>query len=234
MKIGSIVLLLRLANINSFENYIGGAAQLELATQGTLTRNMMFVVPVSEDANDSIQDTGVVQQLTESFCVVVALKNDTDPTDLTGLTAYDSLHDIREQLIKWLVGLDIGYASPISFKGGKLLAIDPSFLWYEYDFSLKLTVGTDEGGYGYIETGTVEDRMMPGELPDFNSISTQYVYSPGVKWDAIKEIMRQKGTHLPLAASLPDMSTWVDMSKPYTGGFNAGYFVGFDRWRVNK
>ena len=234
MKIGPIVLKLRLANITLLGNRIGGAAQFDLATQGTLMGDSAFVIPMSEDAGDSDQDSGVVQGVDEKFSVVVAIQNDTDEGDQTGLISYDKLDDVRDGLIRELVGLDLGYSGPIYYAGGKLLAVDPSYLWYEYDFGFKMTIGTDDSGYGYIEERNVEDRRNVAELDDFNKIATQYVLHPGTKWEDIKEIMRQDGIHLPLAATMPDMSTWIDMSQPYKGSFNAAYLIGFDTVRLKK
>ncbi|MBU2685921.1 MAG: hypothetical protein KKF27_21980, partial [Gammaproteobacteria bacterium] len=94
MKIGQIVLKLRLAETR-FENRIGGAAELALAMTYALQKEMAFVVQMAETAKANMLDSGVSQLITERFAVIVALDNATSDRDKMGLTAYDSLFDIR-------------------------------------------------------------------------------------------------------------------------------------------
>lgn len=140
MKLGPIVLKLRLANTR-FENRVGGAAELDLATKYTITQEMAFVVPVMEECSANEYDAGIGQLVTEQFGVIVACKNDTYQQDKAGLLAYDSLHAVRNELFSALLGWEVSWAeSFIYYRGGSILLVTPAYLWYMYKFELKSRV----------------------------------------------------------------------------------------------
>ena len=230
MKLGPIIIRLRLAN-TYFKNKIGGAAQIDLATKWTVLSDTAFVVPLSEEADSNTQEAGVNQIVKEKFAVVCALKNDESDKDKTGIAANDTLHDIRSQLVKELVGLDLGYESPIYYAGGRLLAIDDAYMWYQFEFEYTCKVVTDTGGFGFIQSYNVSERKNPEELDEFQKIFNQYVFNPDIKWEQIEEIMRGEGSHLPLSSLFPNAEQWVDFSDAYRGGFSGAFNPCFDVYR---
>ena len=234
MKIGPIAILLRLAGTH-FGNNIGGVVELNLALQYTLTTDMAFVIPLSEDAGDDDGDTSTNQRLVEKFAVLIALKADASSRDKTGIGAYDQIHEIRAELIRELVGLDLGYESTVRYTGARLIDFSPAYLWYQFEFEFDSRVQTDEDGFGEIGSRTVTGRRPWSELEDFNDIMTQYILTPSLKWNEVEKILIGEGNHLPLSATLIDAEQFVDLSQPYTGGFDGSAFVrGIDRYRINK
>lgn len=233
MKIGAIVLKLRIAE-TYFKNNIGGAADLDMATSGTLLQDMAFVVPLAENAEDNTDSNSVNQNITERFGVVVAISNETTEDDLTGITAYDKLHDIRAELFSALVGWDPGYNGPICFRGGRLLAIDRAWLWYQYEFEYPAILSTDTAAQGSLqETSYIGSTVVgPEELADFLKVYTQYIMTPSVKWNDCLKLLQGEGKHLPITALAPDMTQIVDMTDQYEGGFDSyGWGTGFDFFR---
>lgn len=233
MKIGAIVLKLRIAD-TYFKNNIGGAADLDLATSGTLLQDMAFVIPLAEDAELNKEDNSVNQNITERFGVVVAISNDTTEDDLTGITAYDKLHDVRDELFSALVGWDPGYNGPVAFRGGRLLAIDRAWLWYQYEFEYPAILMTDTSAQGALqETAYMGSTVVgPEELADFLKVYTQYIMTPSVKWQDCLKLLVGEGKHLPITAIAPDMTQIVDMTEQYEGGFaEFGWGTGFDFFR---
>ncbi len=239
MKIGPLVLKLRLSN-TYFSNRVGGAAELDLALAGTLQQDMAFIIPLAEDAKENTNDPTVIQTITERFGVVCAVANDTDPEDLVGLTAYDRLHDIRSEIFKAFIGWDMGYDGVITFRGGRLLGIDSSYLWYQYEFEYLSRLRADIGGYGEIvTTGYYQEgdpRKYPEQIDNFLKIYAEFVMTPSLKWNEIEEILKMEGNHLPISSVIaPDMSTLVDMTNQYIGGWDDwGFGTGFDFYRENK
>jgi hypothetical protein len=103
---------------------------------------MAFVVPLEEEAAPNSVDSGVDQIITERFGVVVALKNVPYQEDKTGLTAYDLLHDIREELFRTLIGRELSWTeSNVYYRGGQLIQIDGAWLWYMFKFEFKSRIG---------------------------------------------------------------------------------------------
>jgi hypothetical protein len=236
MRIGPIVIALRAAGTR-FENNIGGAAELAMALEGALQGEMAFVIPLAEDAIENDEQTSVAQDLTERFGVVVALKNDTDPEDVTGLLTYDLLHTVRAQLFKTLVGWDMGYKGITTFRGGRMVGLDSAYLWYQYEFEYVSQLTVDEGGYGIIEeTGYMGSvRKYPEEIDNFLRIYSQYVTDYNLHKDEFEALLRSEGNHLPISFMTPDMTQMVDMTEQFRGGFDwADFATAFDFYRQNK
>ncbi len=137
MRLGPIVLLLRLANTH-FGNFIAGAAEFDLAVKNTLKTDMAFVIPLEDDCAANAVENGIDQVITERFGVVVALKSVPYQEDKTGLTAYDKLHDVREELFRTLIGRELSWTeSNLYYRGGQLMQLNDGWLWYMFRFEFK-------------------------------------------------------------------------------------------------
>ena len=205
MKIGPIVLKLRLAG-TQFENRIAGAAELAYALQGALQKEMAFIIQLSETVTKNELDNGISQKITERFGVVVMLDNSTTQKDKTGLTAYDSLFEIRAQLFGALLGWQMdGMESLVSYGGGKVLGINRAQFWYQFEFEADLRISdmVDVGRDG---------------LEDFNSIYAQWVLAPSAKIPVVR-----------IPIDDPDMETIVDFTDdPTDGDFGRGFGIPFE------
>ena len=213
MKIGPIVLKLRLAETR-FGNNIAGAADLALALSQTLTKEVAFVVQIGEFANPNTLDSSISQKIVERFGVIVALDNAVSQMDKTGLTAYDTLYDVRSQLFKALLGwLMTDAEDPISYAGGKIVNLTRSHLWYQFEFDTTLRVGQDDG----IDVGA-------SELDDFDTLYADWVLSPSANLPVIEV--------LPVTSFEPDMRTKVDFTDdPNAGEFDRAFLVSFDKYK---
>ena len=167
MRIGPIVLKLRLANTR-FENRIAGAAELAYALKGTLQAEMAFVIQLAETATANDHDSGINQKISERFGIIVMLDNATTQKDKTGLTAYDTLFEIRAQLFAAILGWQIdGAESIVSYAGGKVLGINRAQFWYQFEFEVVTRIDDDDG----VDVGR-------DSLDDFDEIYAQYVLAP--------------------------------------------------------
>ncbi len=252
MRLGPIVLKLRLAK-TSFGNMWGGAAELDLATKYTLKQEMGFVVPVMEDCRPNEYDSGINQLITEQFGVIVAVKNDAYQQDKSGLTAYDRLHNVRNEIFGAILGWEVSWAeSLIYYRGGSLLLLDPSYLWYMYKFEMGVRllqkgptasipgaeiVERDVIGISTINDATpaaiqalvasmvgvnAEGKLETSNLPNFDTLYVNYVLGDDIR------LFDGSITHLPLDDGypnvlLPDSAQWIDL----TENLNAGAF-----WRA--
>jgi len=208
MRLGPIVLKLRLAETR-FENYIAGAAELAYAMQGTLRKEMAFVVQLGESASSNNLDSGVSQKITERFAVVVMLDNATTQKDKTGLIAYDTLFDIRTQLFKALLGWQMeGVESVVSYGGGRVLGINRAQFWYQFEFFVDVRIDDRTDG---VDDGTEA-------LDNFDTIYAQWVIAPNAKIPVVR-----------IPISDPDMESIVDFTdNPDDGAFGRGFGFGFD------
>lgn len=163
MRIGPIVLKLRLAETR-FGNRIGGAADLVRVLENTFEKEVAFVVQLSETAPPNLYDNGLNQEITERFGVVVALDNGSSDRDKTGLTAYDTLHEVRSEIFRAILNWQMdGFESTVYYSGGRVVDINRANLWYMFEFEATTRI-TDSDG---VDNGA-------SELPDFDSVAAQY------------------------------------------------------------
>jgi hypothetical protein len=252
MRLGPVVLKLRLAK-TSFGNMWGGAAELDLATKHPLRGEMGFVVPVMDDCRPNEYDTGINQYVTEQFGVIVAVKNDSYQQDKSGLTSYDRIHDIRNEIFGAILGWEVSWAeSLIYYRGGSLLLMDPAFLWYmfKFEYGVRLLqkgrtatipgaelVERDVIGISTITDATpaaitalVESMVgvnEEGKLDTSRLTDFDTLYINYVLGDDVR-LFDGSITHLPLDdgypdVRLPDSAQWIDL----TQNLNAGAF-----WRA--
>jgi len=220
MKLGPIVLRLRLANTR-FGNFIGGSAEMALAMQQTLTRDMAFVIPLADNAAENMYDAGINQKIYERFGVIVALKNDTDNLDQLGLTAYDQLDDVRNELFGAILGLDMGGTteSSIYYRGGRILDITRAYMWFQFEFEFRSRLISDpniQPALAGLAPRVVDDTDEPR---DWLSIYSQYILAPSVKLPITDGI----------PVSNPDAEQYIDMSKdPFGGPYSFSFGTGFD------
>jgi hypothetical protein len=227
MRISPIVLKLRLANTR-FGELVGGSAELAKALTGSLRKDMAFVIPLGEDAVRNEHDSAVEQSMIERFGVIIVLANDISQKDKLGIKAYDLVHDVRNELFGALMNLDLGFELPISYRGGSLINLDSAYLWYQFEFDYTTRISTDpDTGIASVQERTVDDRKQVSQLDDFESIYTQFVLSPSVNLETIKD---DPTYNLPISnLSLIDMSTVIDLTDdPRAGAYTGGFASGFD------
>lgn len=210
MRLGPIVLKLRLANTR-FENRIAGAAELAFSLKGSLLAEMAFVVQLSEASSPNVYDSGINQKITERFGIIVMLKNDVSQKDKTGLTAYDSLFEIRKELLKALLGWQIpGTESLVSYGGGRVLGINRAQFWYQFEFEAMTRIDDNDG----IDVGR-------DKLENFDIIYAQWVMKPSAKLPTIA-----------IPIDDPDMSSIVDFTdNPDDGAFGKGFGIKFETFK---
>lgn len=213
MKLSPIVLKLRLASTR-FENRIAGAAELATALQGTLQKEVAFVVQLAETASPNKLDNEVEQELAERFAVIVALDNATTDKDKTGLTAYDSLFEIRAEIWSAILGwqVDGPESYPITYSGGRVLGINRATLWYQFEFERKMRIAQEDG----VDVGR-------DDLDDFDKIYA--------RWALIGPTGREYGewADFDVAGAPPDMGSIVDFTEdPRDGAFGPGFGIRFD------
>lgn len=226
MRLSPIVLKLRLDQITGIENYVAGAAELNAAISQTLTHEMAFVIPLIDNAGINNFDSGINQRLTERFGIVVALKNDSSDREKTGIVAYDRLHDIRDEIFSSIVGWDLGYDSLVYYRGGRMIDMNPAWLWWQFEFEFGSRIVSNTDGITSIEERTVDDRQQVSQIPDFNKIYANVILAPSADLPYTGD--------LPLAdgypdVTLPDMALWIDETdNPYLGAFGRGFGSGFN------
>ena len=235
MRIVPIILRLRAANTR-FENRIGGAAELDIAQKGTLTKDMAFVIPLNEDTTANANDNIINQIITERFSIIVALANDTTQKDKAGIIAYDLLHDIRSEIFQAILGYEVaGAKSLITYAGGQLLNIHAAYLWYQFDFEYEVQiVGFD--GYADLEgsqldaEGELRDKTQTSQLPELQQIYTNYILWPNADLPYTGDL--PVDDNYP-DVELPDMATIVNIDDdPNPGAFGRGFGSGFDFYRI--
>lgn len=219
MILSPIVLKLR-AYFESIEshrigNRVAGAAELAAAYKGTLNSEIAFVIQLADNAGPNPIDQGINQKLTDRIGVIVAIKNDMSDADKIGITAYDSLHTLRAEIFKAILGWQVsGAESFLYYRGGRLLNLTPAWLWYQFEFEV----------YSRL---TDEDGIDMGDLADFDSIYADYVL-----------FTRAEGAHpetgaYSYPATNPDMQQYINLDQEAgAGGFGLGFATGFDFYDI--
>jgi len=197
MKLAPIVLKLRLAN-TTFGNNIAGAAELAKATRATLNNEQAFVIHLAETVTTNNLDGGISQKISETFGVIIALRNDTTQKDKTGLSAFDRVHDIRAEIFKAILGWQMPDSeSLIIYSGGRVLELNRAWFWYQFEFSADQRIDDDDG----IE---MED------LPQFLKLYAQYILADGEKYDDIADIVNKPEKRLPADSSKVDAEQQIE------------------------
>ena len=209
MLLSPIILKIR-AGETEFNNYIGGAAELALAMEYSLTKEAGFVIQLAETASANDYDSTINQKISERFAVVVALDNGTSDRDKMGLIAYDRLAGIRAEIFSAILGWQIpGTESIVSYSGGKVLGINRAWLWYQFEFSSDTRI-TDEDG---VDNGA-------DDLPWFDEIYAQYILSPSANLPQV---------NVPVNFDV-DMTQIIDFTTnpAIDGAIGSGFGQGFD------
>lgn len=216
MKLGQIALRLRTKNLPDFGNRVFGTVEFALAQEYTVKEETAFVIPLVEaDRGDNQYETTVNQVVAERFAVVVALKNDAAVTEKLGLGAFDRLWAVRQKLFCTFLGwIPPDTEKPMDYKGGRLLDINPAWLWYQFEFQQTTRI-TDS------KDGVNAAGCYVTVLDDFLRVYTQWLTG-----DATQAILPMTGPppQLPETLVPPDMNTVIDF-KP---GFSAGFSKDFD------
>jgi hypothetical protein len=235
MRIGPIVLRIRLANTR-FGNFIGGAAELDMALNGTLTGEQAFVVPIEETAVANDYDTTINQSITERFAVVTAFENDNSDADKTGLGAYDRTHEVRSEIFKAILGWQIvGAESLIYYAGGQMLNIDSAYMWYQFDFEFKTRLCnfdhfSDVAYHDDENEGEFREQTQESQLDDLLTIYANYIQWPSAELPYSGEWPINDGYPDVL---LPDFAQVITRSDdPNPGAFGRGFGGGYDFYKI--
>ena len=215
MKIGPIALKLRIAE-TCFGNNIAGAAEFGYAWGNLAKEQVAFVVPMADSVKANNQDNGINQLVTEKFAIVIVLRNDLSDRDKTGLTAYDSIPDIRTEIFKAILGWQPpGAEDIISYAGGKLLNINRANLWYQFEFITTTRLDDDDG----VDVGA-------SDLGDFDTIYAQWELAPS-------ENLPVGG--VPVSAFEVDMTSIIDLTDdPRSGAFSRGFMNIFETYDKDR
>jgi hypothetical protein len=119
---------------STFSNRVAGASELPAARRDTdsIAKPSAWVIPGPESATQNMVELGALDRIAESFTVIVALSNETEPRGQTSSIAVEAIRDeLRAGLIGWNVDSD---HLPTQYVGGDLADIDRSTLWYEFTF----------------------------------------------------------------------------------------------------
>lgn len=123
--------------------FVAGAAELASATSSGLpTHPAAFVFPLAEAAGINGRSTGpALQQMVESFAVLLAVKSAADPR---GEAAVDDLRALRLELRAALHGWepDTDHA-PLVLAGAQMVSAANSFVFWQEEFATEyLAEGT--------------------------------------------------------------------------------------------
>lgn len=236
MKPGPIILRIRAAGTR-FGQMVAGAAELDTVRRSTSVRHdMAFVVPLDDKPENGKQDGSVTQEILEKFAVVVILQNDTSLGEKFGFLAFDAIHDVRSELFRAILGRRYHTGtSLIEYAGGQLLPLNPSYLWYQFDFQYASRLADfPEEGYYDLEGSETEDgldeKLQPSQMDALQRIYTQYLLSPSEHVPYTGDVPRPDGYP---DVVVPDMASMITIEDdPNPGAFGRGFSSGYDFYRI--
>lgn len=144
MKIDLVIDALR-QRCPTLAGRVAGAAQfVRLQENQQLPVPCAFVVPQEDNAEPNRSSNGYRQPIEDTFSVIVGLDNTVDER---GQSAVTSIHDIRAELWKALLGWqpEADY-NGIEYDGGSVADVDRARLWYRFDFTAAFEIGSDDIG----------------------------------------------------------------------------------------
>lgn len=138
MKLNPIVAHLRLT-CPTFSGRIAGGIDWDAVVESAqLPLPAAYVIATADAAGPNLIQTGVRQDITDQFNVVIVL----DASDERGQADNDLLHDIRAELWRSLVGWTPGPDyEPIEYGKGALLHISRTRVVYQFTFFSEFQLG---------------------------------------------------------------------------------------------
>lgn len=143
MKLETIIKQLRTYCPTLGQNVAGAAQFKQLEESANLPLPCAFVIPLDDNPQDSRSLNDVLQPMTESFAVILAVSNTVDEKGQAGTS---SVHTLRAELWKALLGWqpDVCY-NGIAYEGGSLLSVDRARLWYQFEFGAETEIQAIDG-----------------------------------------------------------------------------------------
>ena len=137
MKLSPIIAEI-ISKCPTFDGRVAGAAEYHgLAKRSNMVIPAAYVIPLDDNPDGQISQTGYRQRVMDGFAVVVVLSQ----TDPRGQQAYDNLDAIRTELWRCLLGWSpADLYEPIEYWGAALLGLDRSRLDYQFEFYAELNI----------------------------------------------------------------------------------------------
>ena len=146
MQIETIIAALR-ARCATLGANVAGAAEFKHLDEATnLPLPCAFVIPLDDSPQESRSQNDVLQPLTDSFAVIVAVSNAADEKGQGGTAG---IHAMRAELWKALLGWQpAARYNGIAYEGGSLLKVDRARLWYQFEFGAQMEINAEDGWQG--------------------------------------------------------------------------------------
>lgn len=147
MNIDTIIRQIR-ANAPIFNGNVAGAAEYALAQdQAWMPGPCGYVVPLDDEPGPNLNLTGLQQVVTETFMVMCLLDNSTDRRGQAAATA--AVNDVKTAIFAAVLNWrpdDINAAQGFRYaRGGLVGEPNRSRLWWQFDFSIDVTITGAEG-----------------------------------------------------------------------------------------
>lgn len=138
MKVTPIVAQLR-QYCPGFAGRVAGGIDFEaVAASAKLSRPSAYVIPIGDKAGVNTIQTGVQQDISDKFDVVLVL----DTQDERGQEAADLVHVFRAELWRALIGWKPGPEYDlIEYEGGELISINRNRTIYRFTFTSDFQLG---------------------------------------------------------------------------------------------
>lgn len=166
MKLNPIVAHLRLTCPTFAGRVAGGIDWDAVVESAQLPLPAAYVIATADAATPNKVETGVIQDITDQFNVVIVL----DTSDERGQADNDLLHDIRAELWRALVGWEPGPEyTPIEYGKGALLHISRARVVYQFTFFSEFQLGRNRADQPPETWHELElDGLAPFTGVDFN------------------------------------------------------------------
>ena len=167
MKISPIILHLR-TWCPSFEKRIGGTVDLPTAEESThLKLPCAFVLAPRDESSDPITLTRYTQDVSVTFDVMLYVSSKKDER---GLDAYDTVDDLKLEVIKAIAGCHPEDCNEwIVYDGGQVESLNAAYMAYRMSFKCQYRITDD---------GTMHGVEIAG-LPDFLRLHTDFLGTDG-------------------------------------------------------
>lgn len=140
--------------VNQIKSICGGFGQrvsgaADFATGIETTTDMVlpcaFVYPLEDMAGENILDNGLIQEVNERIGICVIIDN---TGDRRGQDSVDQVNGIKYELFSAILNWRIDplrAVKGLQYDGGRLLDFDRARLFWQYEFSLIVTIDDNDG-----------------------------------------------------------------------------------------
>jgi hypothetical protein len=146
MNLDSVITQIR-TYCASFGTRVGGAADFAKGIETTVNMDLpsCYVLPLEDSAGENEFLNGLLQHVNERVAIVIEIDNSSDRRGQGSSDQIEAFkYEIFSAILNWRIDPDRAVRG-IQYDSGRLIDFDRARLFWQFEFSLNVTIDDDDG-----------------------------------------------------------------------------------------